>query len=172
FAGHLEGASGSFSGDIYGSIIQGSQFISQSDYDDLGHYESIVLNDKHLRVIKIGRDTVVYGIAEYHSTGIYYQGSYIFPEFEIDADVFITGNLRVLDFLHPLWTGQMRMTDTQTVTPSKRLSQCTTGWILRWQRHIQGQGAANSHYGYTHISKNHIDNEGASVAIPLAYSAS
>src|SRR5690606_19857633 len=51
------------------------------------------------------------------------------------------GNVFINSFNTPLWTGAVYLTDTQTVTPSKPLSQCMTGWILRWQAYNVGQGA-------------------------------
>lgn len=32
----------------------------------------------------------------------------------------------------PLWSGTVQMTDTDTVTPSKALSDCAHGWVLMW----------------------------------------
>src|SRR5690625_3498664 len=164
FAGHLEGATGTFSGKLS----------TQQDID-------------------VGRRiTVLWSVGE--ESGIFFKGptepnprSWIRRTDGGDLEIFNDeGKIRLdsLNILYsltvetgasfhfldtPLWTGQMRMTDTQTVTPSKWLYNCMTDWILRWQRHISGQGAADSHYGYTHISKNHSN--GASVAIPLAFSA-
>src|SRR5690606_23212271 len=51
----------------------------------------------------------------------------------------------------PLWTGQAYPLDTQTVRPSKLLSWCMTGWILRWQTYTPGTGTSESNFQYTII---------------------
>ena len=42
-----------------------------------------------------------------------------------------------------LWTGSLYMNASQTVTPSKKLSECRNGWILMWSDYDADSGTAN-----------------------------
>lgn len=42
-----------------------------------------------------------------------------------------------------LWSGALHMTGSHTVTPSKKLSECRTGWILMWSDYDADTGVAN-----------------------------
>lgn len=57
----------------------------------------------------------------------------------------------------PLWTGAMYMTSTnstpQTVTPSKKLSECRNGWLLLWSDYDPGEGANDADFVTTMIPK-------------------
>lgn len=53
----------------------------------------------------------------------------------------------------PLWTGEYYMTDTQTVTPSKTLSECAHGWMLLWSDYNPGDGVGNTDFATTIIPK-------------------
>lgn len=57
----------------------------------------------------------------------------------------------------PLWTGAMYMTSTngtpQTVTPSKKLSECRNGWLLLWSDYDPGDGANDADFATTIIPK-------------------
>lgn len=44
------------------------------------------------------------------------------------------------------------MKESQTVTPSKKLSECMTGWILAWKKYDHRQ-----QYNYTHVPKIHAE---------------
>lgn len=56
-----------------------------------------------------------------------------------------------------LWSGSAYMQSTnstpQVVTPSKKLSQCRTGWMLLWSDYDPGDGANNSDFCTTFIPK-------------------
>lgn len=67
----------------------------------------------------------------------------------------IYGGLNVNDFSNTLWSGQQYPTASQTITPSKPLNECLTGWILRWQRYEPGQGTTDTNFLYTHVPKVH-----------------
>lgn len=55
-----------------------------------------------------------------------------------------------------LWTGALYMDNTQSVTPSKTLAQCPTGWCLVWSYY--NGGLVSSDFNYTFIPKYHADN--------------
>ena len=56
-----------------------------------------------------------------------------------------------------LWSGASYLTSTdgtpQVVTPSKKLSQCRTGWMLLWSDYDPGDGANDSDFCTTFIPK-------------------
>lgn len=57
----------------------------------------------------------------------------------------------------PLWTGAMYMSSSnstpQTVTPSKKLSECRNGWLLLWSDYDPGRGANDADFVTTMIPK-------------------
>ena len=59
---------------------------------------------------------------------------------------------------NPLWSGQYYMSSPnstpQTVTPSKNLSECRTGWLLLWSDYDAGSGSNDSDFVTTIIPKN------------------
>lgn len=59
---------------------------------------------------------------------------------------------------NPLWSGQYYMhspnSTPQTVTPSKKLSECRTGWLLLWSDYDAGSGANDADFVTTMIPKN------------------
>lgn len=59
---------------------------------------------------------------------------------------------------NPLWSGQYYMSSPnstpQTVTPSKKLSECRTGWLLLWSDYDAGSGSNDSDFVTTVIPKN------------------
>lgn len=53
-----------------------------------------------------------------------------------------------------LWTGGWYMNENQTVKPSKKLSECKTGWILVWSDYDKDAAKINDYdINYTHIPK-------------------
>ena len=59
---------------------------------------------------------------------------------------------------NPLWSGAMYMSSPnstpQTVTPSKKLSECRTGWLLLWSDYDAGSGSNDADFVTTMIPKN------------------
>ena len=57
----------------------------------------------------------------------------------------------------PLWSGQYYMSSPnstpQTVTPSKKLSECRTGWLLLWSDYDPGSGSNDADFVTTVIPK-------------------
>ena len=57
----------------------------------------------------------------------------------------------------PLWSGQYYMSSPnstpQTVTPSKKLSECRTGWLLLWSDYDPGSGSNDADFATTIIPK-------------------
>src|SRR5690625_6590261 len=70
-----------------------------------------------------------------------------------DFGTTFNGNVKINSFDTPLWTGAVYLLNSHTVTPSKTLSECMTGWILRWQAYNVGEGVEQSNFQYTHIPK-------------------
>src|SRR5699024_1757879 len=57
-----------------------------------------------------------------------------------------------------LWTGTVYLMDIHTIRPTKKLSDCTTGWILQWQRYESGEGKLNNNFQHTFIPKQTLNN--------------
>src|SRR5699024_11124008 len=58
----------------------------------------------------------------------------------------------------PLWTGTVYLMDIHTIRPTKKLSDCTTGWVLQWQRYESGEGKLNNNFQHTFIPKQTLIN--------------
>lgn len=56
-----------------------------------------------------------------------------------------------------LWSGSYYLVDTQTITPTKKLSQCTNGWIMGWSDYTSST-ANNYDWNYIVIPKWHVIN--------------
>jgi len=54
-----------------------------------------------------------------------------------------------------LWEGSRYPTADQTTTPTKKLSECANGWLLRWQGYTTGEGLTTNFYQYSYIPKIH-----------------
>src|SRR5690606_16870910 len=81
-----------------------------------------------------------------------------------------TGSVKINSFSTPLWTGALYPLSTHTIFPSKKITDCMTGWVLRWQAYNRSEGAtARSDFNYTHIPKTHVINtNGAGVRCVLS----
>lgn len=56
-----------------------------------------------------------------------------------------------------LWSGVGYMTETQTVTPSKKLSECANGWIVEWSDYDDSSNSANNYqFVHTPIYKRNV----------------
>ncbi|WP_142430871.1 hypothetical protein [Enterococcus faecalis] len=66
-----------------------------------------------------------------------------------------------------LWQGNRWMVGSHVVTPSKKLSDCASGWILLWQPFKDGT-VDNSGLNYTIIPKQHVTiASGSGVVCPI-----
>lgn len=54
-----------------------------------------------------------------------------------------------------LWNGSLSMDTNETVTPSKKLSECVTGWLLVFAK-ASDSGGAYSNYSYQYVPKVHL----------------
>lgn len=52
-----------------------------------------------------------------------------------------------------LWTGAVYPIASQTITPTKKLSECRNGWILLWSDYDAGVGANDYDFTYSYIPK-------------------
>jgi hypothetical protein len=52
-----------------------------------------------------------------------------------------------------LWSGIAYPDANQTIKPSKKLSECRTGWILVWSDYDYSVGSNDIHWAFTHIPK-------------------
>jgi len=176
FAGHLEGATGTFSGEVVGGSIKSNTTIDVTtdlkvgnniyigDYTS-GHIDKTIFfnegslieaRDNHMRLAS--NSIYINSVNKL----IMYLGHYLnsFIDFE-DGELLISsdfgttfnGNVKINSFDTPLWEGAVYLLDSHTVTPSKPLSSCMTGWILRWQAYNVGEGVEQSNFQYTHIPK-------------------
>lgn len=57
------------------------------------------------------------------------------------------------DTQEELWSGEYYMHAAQTVTPSKKLTECRNGWILVWSDYNSGAGAGNFDFHYSYVPK-------------------
>ena len=64
----------------------------------------------------------------------------------------VTDNGRMYYPANMLWSGGWFMSQTQTITPSKPLSECRNGWVLLWSKYYNG-AAEDTDWGETYISK-------------------
>ena len=59
-----------------------------------------------------------------------------------------------------LWSGFHHMSGSETVTPSKKLSDCNNGWVLVWSDWDDGSQGQNWNIVYSYIPKNTIFKSG------------
>lgn len=86
---------------------------------------------------KTGTDSTKYGwILAFGTSGSVYAGY-------LDNDTWKGWHSLVTATPDVLWSGKLYMTATQTVTPSKKLSECRTGWILLWSDYDPSSSTAN-----------------------------
>lgn len=67
----------------------------------------------------------------------------------------------------PLWQGFHHMSGNESVTPSKKLSDCNNGWVLVWSDFDDGAGPQNWNVVYSYIPKNTIFKTGQNTTLPL-----
>lgn len=67
----------------------------------------------------------------------------------------------------PLWQGFHHMSGNESVTPSKKLSDCNNGWVLVWSDFDDGVGPRNWNVCYSYIPKNTIFKAGQNTTLPL-----
>lgn len=70
-----------------------------------------------------------------------------------------------------LWTGEYYMIASQTVTPTKSLSECRNGWVLLWSDYNAGEGSTNADINTTVIPKRNVTGAkwtGQSMIVPIA----
>lgn len=70
----------------------------------------------------------------------------------------------------PLWQGYHHMTGKETVTPSKKLSDCNNGWVLAWSDWDDGSEGQNWNVVYSYIPKNTIFKNGNNHLFSMATS--
>src|SRR5690606_39104580 len=183
-AGTLEGATGTFIGEVVGGSIKSNTTIDVTTDLRVGNNiyvgqpssssdKYIILNDNTYLYSKSGGITLRgnAGTSIFSGGNLYIGSDY--GEIALTSRGWtFTGTVESSTFFRTvLWTGQAYPLDTQTIRPSKRLSDCMTGWVLKFQRYIAGEGVQNSHYQYVHIHKIHEwFHNGAGVAIALGYS--
>jgi hypothetical protein len=56
-----------------------------------------------------------------------------------------------------LWSGQSYVGNGITITPTKKLSQCRSGWILLWSDYDAGVGANDYDFAHSFVSKKAIE---------------
>lgn len=80
------------------------------------------------------------------------------------------GGIKVLRDVEtkPLWQGYHHMSKSETVKPSKRLSECNTGWIIVWSDWNDGGKGENFNFVYSYIPKNTIWKDGQNTCFALS----
>lgn len=70
--------------------------------------------------------------------------------------------------MRSLWSGTQYPSASQTATPTKKLSKCRNGWIIKWQNYNVGSGTTNSNFEYVFIPKYHaLYHNGLGVRVTL-----
>ncbi|MBM7598077.1 putative nucleic acid-binding Zn-ribbon protein [Virgibacillus halotolerans] len=64
------------------------------------------------------------------------------------------GNYNVRNENRLLWSGAVYLRSDHVLYPEKPLEYCNNGWILEWSNYVIGDGATDSDWQYTYISKN------------------
>lgn len=114
--GALSKNGGSLHGDV--SLDAGKTIITANNYGVAGRVEDGSSFDYLIYMARDNRIKI-----SYHNRPVDIQAK----------DVTVNGVQVATDIQkNPLWTGCYFVTDTQTVTPSKPLSQCRGGWMLVW----------------------------------------
>ena len=67
-----------------------------------------------------------------------------------------------------LWQGYHHMSKNETVTPSKKLSQCANGWIIVWSDWNDGGKGENFNFVYSYVPKNTPWKSGQNHTFPLS----
>lgn len=55
-----------------------------------------------------------------------------------------------------LWQGAMYMTSAQTVTPTRKITDCPNGWVFAWSDFDAPSTANNFDWNYTFVHKSHV----------------
>ncbi|RKO63662.1 phage tail spike protein [Caldibacillus debilis] len=61
-----------------------------------------------------------------------------------------------------LWSGASYMHGSQTIYPSKKISDCVRGWVLVWSDYDPGVGVNNYDWVYSFVPKFHVNFHGGS----------
>lgn len=62
-------------------------------------------------------------------------------------------SVAVNDAQDTLWSGTMYPTEANTITPSKKLADCKSGWLLVWSDMDSGEGANDFNWATTFVPK-------------------
>lgn len=68
----------------------------------------------------------------------------------------------------PLWQGYHHMAKSESVTPSKKLSQCNNGWVIVWSDWNDGGKGENFNFVYSYVPKNTPWKSGQNHTFPLS----
>lgn len=123
----------------------GAMFLNNSDITGVN---GIFFNDpsnnngEGLLFLKSGRPDASTSGADYDNFRI------------LDGVAYMNDNVVMTDTqgLQQLWSGSWFMNDSQTVTPSRKLSDCPNGWIMAWSRYENGS-TANSFWNFVYVPK-------------------
>jgi len=91
-----------------------------------------------------------------------------------DGVAYINSTPIATETMQQLWSGAAFVHGSQTITPSKSLSNCKNGWILVWSDYNPGEGANDFDFVFTLIPKQFANINGTLVqcAIPNYQDAS
>jgi phage minor structural protein len=171
FAGELVGASGTFEGTVSGgkftvSGAKGDTTIEDTFrqvYTGLDGYEYEVLIQTGAVYLQLYRN----GILEKKmsilpdslfftegSVDTFYQKTGIDtndPNFGLNGKKIVTESAQ-----NALWTGVVYPQASNTIYPSKKLSECNNGWLLVWSDYDVGVGPNNIHFAQSVIHKGQV----------------
>jgi hypothetical protein len=82
--------------------------------------------------------------------------------------------LQPMAITEALWTGAWYGGKDMTITPSKSLSECASGWILQWEVYSESGAPSGTAFQFTHIPKQYVlYHSGRGVVMPVcAYNGS
>src|SRR5690606_2118229 len=75
--------------------------------------------------------------AIYKESGIQYNSFPVPQPFIFDmSKAKFTGSVEIDSFNDVLWQGALYPLDTHTIVPTKKITDCLTGWVLEWSRYV------------------------------------
>ena len=133
----------------------------------------ITVNDEIMRVTRVSGNTLTVQrgregtSASSHNAGSNVENNFTAGTYQMLAEEVKKMRDQFDNIGQELWTGELYPREDQTLEPRKKLSECVTGWVLRWQRYTKGEGVNQQQFQYTHVPKSHNQSEGRGMRIPL-----
>ncbi len=139
-----------------GTIFEGGQRLDEKYLSKTG---GTITGDLKVKTdfVSIGRDTSRFMRVGVGPTDVYVNnaksGKYL--ALKDSGDLLYDGKKVLRDIQgSPLWQGYHHMSGSETVKPSKPLSQCNNGWVIVWSDWDDGSTGQNWNFNYCYVPKN------------------